>query len=147
MSRAGFTLLELVIVIALIGILGAISAAGMATYLDRSRASQAIVTMKGIGDDLKSFLAETGSLPNSLAELGGPVPTDPWGNPYQYTNLSTAPPGAARKNKFLVPINSDFDLWSMGPDGASVPPLTAKSSRDDIIRASSGAFYGRASAY
>jgi len=46
-----------------------------------------------------------------------------------------------------VPINSDFDLWSMGPDGKSVPPLTAKASRDDIVRANDGTFYGWASDY
>ena len=75
------------------------------------------------------------------------VPTDPWGNPFQYTNLGTAPPGAARKDKFLVPINSDFDLYSMGPDGESVAALTAKPSRDDIIRANDGGFVGLASEY
>jgi general secretion pathway protein G len=41
-----------------------------------------------------------------------------------------------------VPINSDFDLYSMGEDGKSSPPLTAKSSRDDIVRANNGAYYG-----
>jgi general secretion pathway protein G len=47
-----------------------------------------------------------------------------------------------RKDRFLVPINSDYDLYSMGPDGASAPPLTAKASHDDIIRASDGAYVG-----
>jgi len=35
----------------------------------------------------------------------------------------------------------------MGKDGASVPPLTAKASRDDIIRANDGRFIGLASDY
>jgi general secretion pathway protein G len=73
---------------------------------------------------------------------------DPWGNPYQYLNLTGgAPPGQARKDKFLVPINSTFDLYSMGPDGESQPPLTAEASRDDIIRANDGGYLGRASEY
>jgi len=46
-----------------------------------------------------------------------------------------------------VPINTDFDLYSMGPDGRSAPPLTAKHSRDDIVRANDGAFIGLASDY
>jgi general secretion pathway protein G len=50
--------------------------------------------------------------------------------------------GQPRKDRFLVPINSDYDLYSMGPDGASTPPLTAKASHDDIIRASDGAYVG-----
>jgi general secretion pathway protein G len=73
---------------------------------------------------------------------------DPWDNPYHYTNLEAAKgKGSARKNKNLVPINSDFDLYSSGKDGASVSPLTAKASRDDIVRASDGRFVGLASDY
>jgi general secretion pathway protein G len=47
-----------------------------------------------------------------------------------------------RKDRFLVPINSDYDLYSMGPDGQSNEPLTVPVSRDDIIRASNGAYVG-----
>ncbi|NOS79612.1 MAG: prepilin-type cleavage/methylation domain-containing protein, partial [Nitrospira sp.] len=52
--------------------------------------------------------------------------------------------GGARKDRFLVPINSDFDIYSMGRDGQTVAPLTAPKSHDDIIRASDGGFYGLA---
>ena len=55
--------------------------------------------------------------------------------------------GSARKNKNLVPINSDFDLYSIGKDGASVAPLLAAKSRDDVIRANDGRFHGLASNY
>ena len=52
---------------------------------------------------------------------------DPWGNPYGYLNLGDKNAnGHARKDHSLVPINTDFDLYSMGPDGRSSPPLTAK---------------------
>jgi general secretion pathway protein G len=44
-----------------------------------------------------------------------------------------------------VPIKSDNDLWSSGKDGKSVSPLTAKDSRDDILRANNGRFIGLAS--
>lgn len=50
-----------------------------------------------------------------------------------------------RKDRFLVPINSDFDLYSMGKDRETVAPLTAKKSHDDIVRANDGAFVGLAS--
>ena len=49
---------------------------------------------------------------------------------------------AARKDKSLHPVNSDFDAYSVGPDGKSASPLTAQSSADDIIRGSNGGFYG-----
>ena len=47
-----------------------------------------------------------------------------------------------RKDKNLVPINSEYDLYSLGPDGDSMPPLTAKPSRDDIVMANDGKYIG-----
>ena len=52
--------------------------------------------------------------------------------------------GQARKDRFLVPLNSDYDLYSMGPDGKSSSPITAKPSQDDIIRAADGSYVGPA---
>jgi general secretion pathway protein G len=86
-------------------------------------------------------------MPGSLAGVGLGNLLDPWGNPYVYLNLEGAPPGAARKDRFLVPINSDYDLYSMGPDGKTTAPLTAKAARDDIIRANDGAYVGPAAGY
>ncbi|MGI9262323.1 MAG: prepilin-type cleavage/methylation domain-containing protein, partial [Woeseiaceae bacterium] len=72
------------------------------------------------------------------------VPKDPWGNDYQYLNIRAAGPGkgAFRKDGNLNPLNTDFDLYSMGADAASAGPLSAKNSRDDIVRANNGAFIG-----
>jgi len=76
---------------------------------------------------------------------------DPWGRPYVYLKFppskGKAPPGGARKDRFLVPINSAFDLYSLGKDGNSVAPLTAAASRDDVIVANDGGFVGLASNY
>ena len=47
-----------------------------------------------------------------------------------------------RKDQNLVPINSDYDLYSLGEDGDSKAPLTARASHDDIIRANNGNFIG-----
>jgi general secretion pathway protein G len=52
--------------------------------------------------------------------------------------------GGARKDRFLVPINSDFDIYSMGKNRATVVALTPPQSHDDVIRASDGGFYGLA---
>lgn len=86
-----------------------------------------------------------------MAEAEADQIRDPWGNPYQYLNLSDpnikGATGKARKDHNLVPINSDFDLYSMGKDGKSVSPLTAAASRDDIVRANNGRFIGPASKY
>ena len=45
------------------------------------------------------------------------------------------------------PLNTDYDLYSMGKDGMSAPALTDDVSKDDIIRADDGVYTGLASAY
>ena len=96
-----------------------------------------------------SFGLDHGGLPDSLDELGGRAPSlDPFANPYQY--LTPGEPGwqgKFRKDRFLVPLNTDFDLYSMGPDGESRAPLRAKASRDDIVRANNGGYVGKASEF
>jgi general secretion pathway protein G len=47
----------------------------------------------------------------------------------------------------MVPINTDYDLYSMGKDEASTAPLTARASLDDIVRANNGGFIGLAHKY
>jgi len=73
---------------------------------------------------------------------------DPWGNPYQYLNFDNVNgQGQKKKDKFLVPLNSTYDLYSMGKDGNTSTALTANASQDDIVRANDGAFVGLASQY
>jgi general secretion pathway protein G len=96
---------------------------------------------------ITDFELTTGNLPNSLTDIGMDGMQDPWGNPYVYANHGSIPPGLRRKDGSLVPINSDYDLYSKGEDGLSSPPLTANNSRDDIVRARNGEFFGKASEY
>jgi general secretion pathway protein G len=82
----------------------------------------------------------------SLNEIPTLPLTDPWGRPYVYHYFDG--PGfnkkLVRKDHNLHPINSEFDLYSVGKDGASKPPLTAKPSRDDVIVGRDGSFVGLA---
>jgi general secretion pathway protein G len=88
----------------------------------------------------------SGTYPNTLADIGYGGKLNPRGNPYQYLNFANANGnGKMRKDRFLVPINTFFDLYGMGPDGASVSPITAKASHDDIFYANVGSFIGKAS--
>jgi general secretion pathway protein G len=89
----------------------------------------------------------TGELPASLDELRIGSRNDPWGSPYRYLRIEGRNRGQWRKDRFLVPLNYDYDLYSMGPDGRSRPPLTAADSRDDVVRAGNGAFLGKAEDY
>lgn len=92
-------------------------------------------------------IIENNRLPNRLAEPGRALSLDSWRNLYQYLNIADAKgKRKLRKDKNLVPINTDYDVYSMGPDGKSVSPLTAKSSKE-VIRANDGAYYSIAADY
>lgn len=143
-SRVGFTLIELVIVMTIIGMLAALAIPNFQRVVERARIVKAIGDIDAISASLFEYAKLNGSYPTSLSELGISIPTDPWGNAYQYLRVEGASRGQLRKDRFLVPVNSDFDLYSMGPDGRSQAPFTAAHSRDDIVRANDGGFVGRA---
>lgn len=145
----GFTLLEVMVVVAIVSILSALAGTNYLAYLERARVVEAVSDIKNISTEIAGHLATADTLPANLGVIGYGGFLDPWGNPYQYLPF---PPGGkkpkgARKDKFLVPINSTYDLYSMGEDGATVAPLTAKKSRDDVIRANDGSFMGLARNY
>jgi general secretion pathway protein G len=145
-SRVGFTLIELLMVIVIIGLLAKIGSQNYWGYLDRVKVAKAIGDIKAIQTDIDSFEAENNRLPINLGEIGRTTVDDPWGNAYVFAPFPGGnPPGSARKDRSLVPINSTYDLYSSGPNGASSGPLTAANSRDDIVRANDGGFIGQAS--
>jgi len=155
-GNAGFTLIEILVVTAIIGTLAAIAVPVGSKQIDSARNQRTIVEVRTLEKEITEFQMNTGDYPTSLADIGRGALLDPWGNPYQYLRLTdaTLPGGGggggggatakARKDRFLVPVNSDFDLYSMGKDGLSQAPFTAKASRDDIVRASDGQYVGLA---
>jgi general secretion pathway protein G len=147
-NSAGITLLEMIFVLAIIGTLVALAQAGYSSYRNTVAIAQAVSDIESISTAIgHGTLTEGFPPPPTLASIGMDGMLDPWGNPYQYINHSTTPKGHWRKDRFVVPINSDYDLYSMGPDGQSAGPLTANASQDDIIRANDGAYVGPASGY
>ena len=145
--KGGFTLPEMMIVLVIIGLLAAIAFPQYQRYVERAQVGQAIRDITEISALIERNHSMTFSYPASLAEIGE-ARLDPWGNAYEYLNIGTARNrGQLRKNRNLVPINSDFDLYSRGKDGQSRSPLTARASRDDIVRGNNGGFVGLASEY
>jgi general secretion pathway protein G len=155
--RGGFTLVEIVSVMAIIGVLSSLALPRLSDAIERARVAKAIGDLRTMAIELLSL----DSLPPTLAGINRQTMVDPWGNPYQYLKFTCAGGGngggngnggngggcntpGARKDRFLVPVNSMFDLYSMGKDGSSVPPFTAAASRDDVVMANDGGFYGLA---
>ena len=145
---SGFTIIEIMLGLAILAVLMGIAVSNYGSYRERTLITQAVRDIVDLDARIQMYRLDNSGYPAGLDDIGMAGKADPWGNPYQYTNLETAKgKGSARKNKNLVPINSDFDLYSMGKDGNSVGPLTAKASRDDIVRANDGRFIGLASEY
>ena len=142
----GFTMIELLIAVAIILTIAAIAIPNFLAALNQARIAKAVADIHAIGIDVQAYnLSHSDQYPSTLADIDKAI-NDPWGQPYQYLNFAdTKGKGQMRKDRFLVPINSYFDLYSMGKDGQSVAPLTAKASQDDIIWANDGAFVGLAS--
>ena len=143
----GFTLVELMIVVAVLGLIAMVAIPSYQNNLRDADIDAAIRDIAMISLLVADYNLTNKKLPDSLDDVKAQGMSDPWGNPYQYVNHDTQPPGKRRKDKNLVPINSDFDLYSMGEDGRSVAPLTAKHSRDDIVRANDGRYVGLAEDY
>jgi len=143
----GLSLLELLIAVVAIALLAAIAVPSYSSYVDRLNNQAAVNDIAIISQAIDRYYSDNWRLPVTLADIGQNSRLDPWGHPYQYLNFAFANRGQMRKDRNLVPINSDFDLYSTGKDGSSVPPLTARVSRDDIVRAGNGAFVGLASDY
>jgi general secretion pathway protein G len=109
--RAGFSLLEIMVVITIMAmVMGAISV-GVMSYLDRAKDKQAAMDIKTISNALDLYKSEFGKYPDSIDALvkekilkEKKVPKDPWGNEFVYIN-----PGSNNED--------GFDLYSLGKDG------------------------------
>jgi len=153
-SREGcskaFTVFEAVIVLAVMGTLLAVAIPIYTNVLNKAKIVTAITDIAEVARDLEDYLQDSGTLPETLDDIR-PNFRDPWGRPYEYLVIIGKPANEVqalwRKDRFQVPLNSDFDLYSKGKDGDSGAPLTVPVSYDDVIRAANGDYIGPASKY
>ncbi len=120
-SEQGFSLIELIVVLVILGLLAAVVAPNIYNKLAKGKDQIAKIQIKEIEGALQLFLFDMGRYPNTgegldslvrspgnLDSWKGPylakeVPKDPWGRPYTYRC-----PGS----------HGDYDLFSNGADGA-----------------------------
>lgn len=143
--NGGFTVLELMVVLVILSLLASLAVPAYQEFVNRAKVAKSIGDIQSLHVKLEEFrLKNNDQLPVGLNELNMTVPLDAWGQAYKYLNILTAGPGKAglRKDGKLNPLNTDFDLYSIGADGVTAGPLSAKASRDDIVRANNGAFIG-----
>lgn len=118
--QTGFTLLELLVVMVIIGLLAGYVGPKYFAQIGKSESKTAKAQVEALGKALDQYRLDTGRYPSSeqgLTSLNvapadesrwhGPylqkaLPVDPWGKPYQYRS-----PGE----------HGDYDLWSFGKDG------------------------------
>ncbi|WP_298363022.1 type II secretion system major pseudopilin GspG [uncultured Bradyrhizobium sp.] len=120
-SEAGFTLVEMLVVITIIGLIMGLVGPRVLSYLSDSKVKTARIQIQGFSSALDLFYLDNGRYPNSSEGLGalakrpdgaaawngpylsgGAVPNDPWGRPYVYKF-----PGQ----------HGPYDLVSLGPEG------------------------------
>jgi general secretion pathway protein G len=140
----GFTIIELLTTMVILGILAGIVASKSKAAVAAAKVARAIGDIRTIQAEIQAYEIAYNGLPAGLVDIGRDRKLDPWGRPYAYLRFAgrgPVPPGA-RRDTFLVPINSSFDLYSLGADGQSAPPLTARRSHDDVVRGNDGGFIG-----
>ena len=161
--RRGFTLVEVLTALTLLGFLAVIGVQRVDRARNVANINKAIMEVRTLQSEIDVFVLRYRALPATLADIDRAGMRDPWGRPYVYLNFGTtiqripasggggggggAILAQVRKDRNLVPINSTYDLYSLGADGDTRPPLVTPVSQDDIIRANDGAYVGLASQY
>jgi|TARA_B100000315_G_C14378276_1_gene496230 general secretion pathway protein G len=144
----GFTLLELLICVAIIGLLTAIALPGYQGYVDSTNNGLAEADLVRMEQAIEVYYNDTVTYPPALEDIGFDVVLDPWDNTYQYLRFDeNTKTGEMRKDKNLVPVNGDYGLYSMGKDGGTAMPFNSGQGQDDIVRANNGRYIGLASDY
>jgi len=118
LSSQGFTLIELMVVIVILGILAGLIVPRIMDRPEQARKQKALVQIESLETACKLFKLDTGNYPSSLDALisgagrkggyleKGKLPKDPWGNDFQYSQAG-----------------SDVEIWTTSTDGIKISNL------------------------
>lgn len=149
----GVTLIELLVVVAVLATLTGLGVAGYSSYRDTARINTSKQEIIEISALIERYKLATGNWPAALSDIKQQNRKDPWDNPYVYAPIPkligniTVGGTNIRQDANQRPINTFYDLYSMGADGESINNISAPKSKDDVIRARDGDFIGLASDY
>lgn len=136
----GFTLVELLVVVSILGILAVIFVSMFTSITNFAKLSRAMTDVRFLDRAITAFALEKGALPGALADIeaGGIPRLDPWKRPYVYMPITPLTVGTERQDGAGTSLNTDYDLYSPGPDGASPQMVSDPGGGDDILRAGNG---------
>src|SRR5262245_33691170 len=116
----GFTLLELLVVLAILGLLAAIVAPRVISYLGSSRTKTATIQVKNIAASLELYRLDAGRYPNGPEGLGALVKAPPgaaaWNGPYLADKAALNDPWGRPYHYAIPGKHGEFDVFSYGAD-------------------------------
>ena len=139
-NSAGFTLVELIVVAAILGVLAGLVIPSFNAFVQQAKITRVISEVRVLEKDILAHLVSQNTFPNSLNDIDRDKLRDPWGNPYQYLNIANG--GTPRQDAITFNLNTDFDIYSLGPNGLSDTNIKHVNSLDDIVRTSDGGWVG-----
>lgn len=140
----GFTLVELIVVCAILGVLATIALPAFNEYTKSARKARCAADLRTIDKAIAAYVIERNVLPTSLSAVGMGNILDPWQRPFEFHNLDiVVNPGATPLEDVATnPLNTDYDLYSKGADGGGTPASGDPGNDDDIARSNDGIFVG-----
>lgn len=114
--RRGFTLVELLLVVTIIGILAGAVLVNIRGHSKRARVQRAKTDIANIGSALSIYEMTVGDYPEDLQDLMEDPGVDGWNGPY-LTKKPLDPWGGDYEYRYPGSSGIDYDLYSVGPDG------------------------------